>query len=110
MKKGRAVIVSLRRYSRTIDSKITLSAQKGQEWIMSIRAGRVCVFGENISEEQIKEVVMEYLRENEYDDTDDSASLHTAEEIEEAAEMIVNGGTLDCDMDCYWIDDVDMYV
>ena len=70
----------------------------------------VCVFDSNVSEEQMKEVVMEYLRENEYDDTDDSASLHTAEEIEEAAEMIVNGGTLDCDMDCYWIDDVDMYV
>lgn len=70
----------------------------------------VCVFDSSVSEEQMKEVVMEYLRENEYDDTDDSALLHTAEEIEEAAEMIVNGGTLDCDMDCYWIDDVDMYV
>ena len=70
----------------------------------------VCVFGENVSEEQMKEVVMEYLRENEYDDTDDSAPLHTAKEIEGAAEMIVKGGTLDCDMDCYWIDDIDMYV
>lgn len=70
----------------------------------------VCVFGSEVSEEQMKEVVMEYLKENEYDDIDDFATFHTAEEIEEAAENIVNGGVLDCDMDSYWIDDVDMYV
>jgi len=52
----------------------------------------VCVFDSNVSEEQMKEVVIEYLRENEYDDSDDSAPLHTAEELEAAAEMIVNGG------------------
>lgn len=70
----------------------------------------VCVFGENVSEEQRKEVVMEYLKENEYDDIDDGATLHTAEEIEAAADMIIKGGVFDCDMDCYWIDDVEMYV
>lgn len=70
----------------------------------------VCVFGESISDEQMKEVIMEYLRENEYDDIDDMAPLHTSEEIEEASENIINGGTLDCDMDCYWIDDLEMYV
>ena len=70
----------------------------------------VCIFGENVSEEQMKEVVMEYLKENEYDDIDDSAPLHTAEEIEEATEMIIDGKVFDCDMDFYWIDDVDIYV
>lgn len=70
----------------------------------------ICVFGENVSEEQMKDVVMEYLRANEYDDIDDYATFHTAEEIEEASENIINGGVLDCDMDRYWIDDVEMYV
>lgn len=70
----------------------------------------VCVFGENVTKEQMKSVVMDYLRKNEYDDIDDGAPLHTEEELEETTDTIINGGVFDCDMDVYWIDDVEMYV
>ena len=70
----------------------------------------ICVFGDNVSDEQMKEVVSEHLREYEYDDVDDFAPLHTAEEIEETAENIINGGVFDCDMDRYFIYEVVMYV
>lgn len=70
----------------------------------------ICVFGENVSEEQMKEAVSEYLREYEYDDVDDLAPLHTAEEIEETVAVIINGGVFDCDMDRYFMDEIVMYV
>lgn len=70
----------------------------------------ICVFGDNVSEEQMKEVVSEYLLEHEYDDVDDLASLHTAEEIEETVGIIINGGVFDCDMDRYFMDEVVMYI
>ena len=69
----------------------------------------ICVFDKNVSKEEMKQIIMEYLKENEYDDIDDSAKLHTAEELEEAAERIVNGGIF-ARMDSYYIDDVEMYV
>jgi hypothetical protein len=70
----------------------------------------ICVFSDNVLEEQMKEVVADYLREHEYDDEDDSAPLHTWEEIEETVENIVNGGVFDCDMDRYFMDEVVMIV
>lgn len=70
----------------------------------------ICVFDKNVSKEEMKQIIMEYLKENEYDDIDDSAPLHTAEEIEEAAERIVNGGIFSHISDSYYIDDVEMYV
>lgn len=70
----------------------------------------ICVFSDNVSDEQIKEVVSDYLREHEYDDEDDFASLHTWDEIEETAENIINGGVFDCYMDRYFIDEIVMYV
>lgn len=70
----------------------------------------ICVFGDSVSEEKIEEVVSEYLLEYEYDDVDDSAPLHTAEEIEEAVGIIFNGGVFDCGMDRYFMDEVVMYV
>lgn len=69
----------------------------------------ICVFDKNVSEEEMKNIIMEYLREHEYDDIDEFASLHTAEEIEETAENIINGEVFDCYMDRYFIDDVEMY-
>ena len=69
----------------------------------------ICVFDKNVSREEMKQIIMEYLKENEYDDIDDSAPLHTAEELEEAAERIVNGGVFS-HMASYFIDDVEMYV
>ena len=69
----------------------------------------ICVFDKDVTEDEMKDIIMEHLRENEYDDIDDMAPLHTAEEIEETAENIINGGVFDCDMAKYFIDDVEMY-
>ena len=70
----------------------------------------VCVFGENVLNEEMKKVIVDCLKEWEYDDMDDCATFHTYEEIEEAAQRIIDGDVLDCDMDTYWIDEVEMYV
>lgn len=70
----------------------------------------VCVFEPKITKEQMNKVVMEYLKDNEYDETDEDAPIHTEEDLEVATDMIVNGEVLDCCMDYYWIDYVDMYV
>ena len=69
----------------------------------------ICVFDKNVTEDEMKDVIMEYLKEYEYDDEDDMATLHTAEEIEEVADKIIEGGIFDTDMDIYYIDDVEMY-
>lgn len=70
----------------------------------------ICVFREDVTEEDMRSVIREHLKEEEYDDTDDSAPFHTAEEIENAVDSIMNGGLVDLDMDRYFIDDVEMYV
>jgi predicted Rossmann-fold nucleotide-binding protein len=70
----------------------------------------ICVFDENVTEEDMRNIIREHLREEEYDDIDDSAPLHTAEEIEDEVDRIMNGGLSDFDMDRYFIDDVEMYV
>ena len=70
----------------------------------------ICVFHENVTEEDMRNVIREHLREEEYDDIDDSAPLHTAEEIEDAVDRIINGGISDFGMDRYFIDDFEMYV
>lgn len=37
----------------------------------------VCVFGSEMTKEQMSEVVMEYLKDNEYDEADEEAPIHT---------------------------------
>ena len=70
----------------------------------------ICVFGESITEGQMKKVISDYLRAHEYDVLDDFAPLRTEEEVEIAAGNIINGLVIDCDMDRYFIDEVVMYV
>jgi hypothetical protein len=70
----------------------------------------ICVFREDVTEEDMRSVIREHLKEEQYDDIDDSAPLHTAEEIEDEVDRIMNGGLSDFDMDRYFIDDVEMYV
>lgn len=70
----------------------------------------ICVFREDVTEEDMRSVIREHLREEEYDDIDDSAPFHTAEEIENAVNSIMNGGLVDLLWDRYFIDDVEMYV
>lgn len=70
----------------------------------------ICVFDKNVTEEDMRNVIREHLREEEYDDIDDSAPLHTSEEIEDEVDRIMNGGLSDFDMDRYFIDDVEMYI
>lgn len=66
----------------------------------------ICVFHENVTEEDMRNVIREHLREEEYDDIDD----YTEEEIEKEVDRIINGGISDFGMDRYFIDDFEMYV
>lgn len=70
----------------------------------------ICVFREDVTEEDMRSVIREHLKEEQYDEIDDLAPLHTAEEIEDEVDRIMNGGLSDFDMDRYFIDDVEMYV
>jgi hypothetical protein len=70
----------------------------------------ICVFREDVTEEDMRNIIREHLKEEQYDDIDDLAPLHTAEEIEDEVDRIMNGGLSDFDMDRYFIDDVEMYV
>ena len=70
----------------------------------------ICVFREDVTEEDMRSVIREHLKEEQYDEIDDLAPLHTSEEIEDEVDRIMNGGLSDFDMDRYFIDDVEMYV
>lgn len=70
----------------------------------------ICVFREDVTEEDMRNIIREHLKEEQYDEIDDLAPLHTAEEIEDEVDRIMNGGLSDFDMDRYFIDDVEMYV
>ena len=72
----------------------------------------ICVFREDVTEEDMRNVIREHLKkEVEYNDIDfDSEPFYTAEEIEDEVDRIMNGGLSNFDMDRYFIDDVEMYV
>jgi 23S rRNA U2552 (ribose-2'-O)-methylase RlmE/FtsJ len=69
----------------------------------------ICVFREDVTEEDMRSVIREHLKEEQYDDIYDSAPLHTEEEIEDAVNIIMDGGSLDLCTDRYFIDDVELY-
>ena len=64
----------------------------------------IMVFDYNLEKSDIINEIAKYLEEEEMDD-DEYSPLQTKEDCKEAAENIVNGGLLDLDMDCYFIDE-----
>ena len=64
----------------------------------------ICVFDVNVSTEQMVEHIAKYLEENEMDEEDDFAPLHTKEDCLDCAKEIVEGEFIDFDLDKYWLE------
>ena len=69
----------------------------------------ICAFDDNITNEQMKEYVFNYLKDNLLDTTDEYASLQTEKECEDTAEDIANGIVFDDGVDAYFIDELTLY-
>lgn len=64
----------------------------------------ICVFDVNVTNEQMIEVISKYLEEHEMDEDDEYAPIKSKEECVEYAQRIVDGETIDFDIDIYFLE------
>lgn len=64
----------------------------------------ICVFDVNVTNEQMIEVISKYLEEHEMDEDDEYAPIKSKEDCNEYAKRIVEGETIDFDIDIYFLE------
>lgn len=70
------------------------------------RTKTICVFGDNVSDEEMVKHISKYLEENEMDEEDEYAPIQSKIDCDKYAQAMVNGFMQDFDLDRYWIEEV----